>query len=124
MITDASVRAVVGVLIAEGRKLKAGSTLLKGQAQVVDRRPTLTATAEADVVVEVHPALNTLLPSEIEALRHAISPDLLKQMGWTINEKNGRVSKGAQPIFRPGFGTAINKVLTACQGSNNRPLKA
>lgn len=75
-------------------------------------------------MVEVLPVLANLLPSEIEALRHAISPDLLKQMGWTLNEKNGRVSKGAQPIFRPGFGTAINKVVAACQSSNNRPLKA
>lgn len=117
MISDASVRAVVGVLIAEGRKLKAENTLLKGQAQVVvDRRPQLATAAQSAAVVEVLPALDALLPSEIDALRHAVSPDFLEQMGWTLNAKNGRISKGTQPIFRPGFGTAIKKVLDACQG--------
>ena len=125
MISDASVRAVVGVLIAEGRKLKAENTLLKGQAQVVvDRRHALAPASKGPAVVEVLPALDALLPLEIDALRHAISPELIEQMGWTVNEKNGRINKGTQPIFRPGFATAIRKVLDACPGGPSQRLKA
>ena len=114
MITDASVRAVVGVLIAESRKMKAENTLLKSQTQVVvDRRPTLSPASKTADVVQVLPALEMLLPSEVEALRHSISAEFLEQMGWTLNEKNGRISKGTQSIFRPGFGTGIKKVLDA-----------
>ena len=113
MIDDASVRAVVGVLIAEGRKLKAENTLLKGQAQVViDRRPVGAGSAPP-TVVQVLTAVDTLLPSEVDALRHALSPEHLEQMGWKLNEKNGRITKGATSIFRPGFGTAIKKVIEA-----------
>lgn len=113
MIDDASVRAVVGVLIAEGKKLKAENTLLKRQAQVViDRRP-VGATQTPSSPAQVLTAVDTLLPSELDALKHAISPEHLEQMGWSLNEKNGRITKGPISIFRPGFGTAIKKVLAA-----------
>lgn len=113
MIEDASVRAIVGVLIAEGKKLKAENTLLKTQAQViVDRRPGRVDTAPSKAVQVITP-VDTLLPSEVDALRHAISPEHLEQMGWSLNEMNGRVTKGAASIFRPGFGTAIKKIIEA-----------
>jgi hypothetical protein len=116
MIDDASVRAVVGVLIAEGRKLKAENTLLKGQAQVViDRRPVGAMQAPSPAV-QVLTAVDTLLPSELDALKHALSPEHLEQLGWTLNEKNGRITKGTVSIFRPGFGTAIKKVIEASGG--------
>jgi hypothetical protein len=113
MIPDASVRAVVGSFLAENRKLRAENTLLKSQVQVViDRRPN-SAAAQPESGVQVLPPMSTLLPLEIDALRHAISEELLTKMGWVIDAKTGRVSKGGHAIFRAGFATAIKKVLKA-----------
>lgn len=113
MIDDSTVRAVVGTIIAQNRKLLRENITLKSQAQVViDRRPvTEVAASSSETRVEVLPALSTLKPLEIEALRHAISEDLFGNMGWTVDKKTGRVSKGGLAIFRPGFVTAIQKVL-------------
>jgi hypothetical protein len=113
MIPDAAVRALVGSFLAENRKLKAENMLLKAHSNVViDRRPPSALSASpSSARVQIIPPLSTLLPMEVEALRHSISDDLLKNMGWTVDAKNGRVSKGSHAIFRPGFATAIKKVL-------------
>lgn len=115
MIPDAAVRAVVGSFLAENRKLKAENGLLKIQANVVvDRRPaSVLPASQSSTEVQVMLPLSTLLPLEIDALRHAISDELLKTMGWTVDAKTGRVSKGGYSIFRAGFVTAIKKVLDA-----------
>lgn len=61
------------------------------------------------------PPLSTLMPLEVDALRHAISDEQLKNMGWTVGAKTGRVSKGGHAVFRAGFATAIKKVLDAAR---------
>ena len=118
MIPDAAVRILVGGFLAENRKLRAENTMLKTQVQVViDQRPASPlSTNQAQQGVQVLPALSTLMPLEIEALRHAISDELRNKMGWTIDAKTGRVSKGGHAIFRPGFAIAIQKVLDAARG--------
>lgn len=115
MIPDAAVRALVGSFLAENRKLKAENMLLKTQANVViDRRPAIALSGSpTSTVVQLMPPLSTLMPLEVDALRHAISDEQLKNMGWTVDAKTGRVSKGGHAIFRAGFATAIKKVLDA-----------
>lgn len=115
MIPDAAVRALVGSFLAENRKLKAENILLKTQANVViDRRPaSALSVSPSSTGVQVLSPLSTLMPLEVDALRHAISEELLKNMGWTVDAKTGRVSKGGHAIFRAGFATAIQKVLDA-----------
>lgn len=113
MIADAAVRALVGSFLAENRKLKAENMLLKMQANVViDRRPVSALSGSpSSTVVQVIPPLSILMPLEVDALRHAISDEQLKNMGWTVDAKTGRVSKGGHAVFRAGFATAIKKVL-------------
>ena len=115
MIPDAAVRALVGSFLAENRKLKAENMLLKTQTNVViDRRPTIAQSEPpSPTMVQVLPPLRALMPLEVDALRHSISDELLKNMGWSVDAKTGRVSKGGHVIFRAGFVTAINKVLDA-----------
>lgn len=115
MISDAAVRAVVGSFLAENRKLKKENTLLKTQAQVViDRRPLSASSApQYHDAVQVLTSLSVLMPVEIEALHHAISDQLFNKMGWVEDAKTGRVTKDSNAIFRPGFVTAIRKVLNA-----------
>ena len=117
MIPDAAVRALVGSFLAENRKLKAENMLLKTHANVViDRRPAsaLSGLTSATVVQVMQP-LSTLMPLEVDALRHAISDEQLKNMGWTVDAKTGRISKGGHAVFRAGFATAIKKVLDAAR---------
>lgn len=117
MIPDAAVRALVGSFLAENRKLKAENMLLKTQSNVViDRRPAIALSGSpASTVVQVMPPLSTLMPLEVDALRHAISDEQLTNMGWTVDAKTGRVSKGGRAVFRAGFATAITKVLDAAR---------
>lgn len=63
--------------------------------------------------VQVLTAMSTLLPLEVDALRHSISGELLTKMGWSVDAKTGRVSKDGHAIFRAGFATTIKKVLNA-----------
>jgi hypothetical protein len=115
MISDPVASALVGVHLAELRKMRAENTLLKMQAQVViDRRPpSALSRSPSQPEVQVLSPLSILLPLEIEALRHAISDDQMNKMRWAIDEKNGRVSMGQVAVFRAGFATAIKKVLDA-----------
>lgn len=112
MIDNPSARALVGVMIAENRKLKGENTLLKSQMQVsIDMRPNTQLTgANSKGIVQVLPAFNDLSPIEIEALEHAISDTLMEEQGWTQDE-HGRIKKGEHTIFKIGFVNAIRKVL-------------
>lgn len=115
LIADARARALVGSFLAENRKLKAENTLLKSQANIViDRRPAQASAAQLpQAPVQVLEPLSMLLPAEVEALQHAISDELMKQMGWTVDPKTGRVKQGSATIFRAGFVKAVEKVLAA-----------
>lgn len=113
MIQDAAVRAIVGSFLAENRKLKSENILLKKNSNVIiDRRPVaLPVSSLSSNGMEIILPLSSLMPLEVEALRHAISDDLMKNMGWAVDPKTGRVSKAGHVIFRAGFVTAIKKVL-------------
>jgi hypothetical protein len=58
--------------------------------------------------------LHTLTDSEINALRVAISDEVMHENGWTIDEYGGVNTKDYQ-IFKSGFVTAIKKVLKQVQ---------
>jgi hypothetical protein len=112
MIDDASVRAVVGVILAENRKLKGENTLLKQQANVVvDRRPQRGHVSVAESVEPSAAEVSSLLPIELDALGDAVSEEFLQRMGWTVDKKNGRVVAGNRNVYRPGYYTAIKKLL-------------
>jgi hypothetical protein len=115
MIADARVRALVGSFLAENRKLKAENALLKSSANIViDRRPPPPSGQQlTNAAAQAVEPIGTLLPAEVEALEHAISDELMKQMGWTADPKTGRVKQGATSIFRSGFVDGIKKVLAA-----------
>lgn len=122
-IADPVTRIVVEKLIRERNALKSEVNILKGQATVVvDRRPAgppashaTTQRTQSAVEVITGPSLNQI---EREALEHAMSPALWESEGWT-EEKHGRVVKQvagstrSRTIFKPGFVTAVRKVLAS-----------
>jgi hypothetical protein len=112
-ISDPAVRAIVGITLAENKKLRDEINLLKQNAQVViDRRekpinPRVITTAE----VPAQSIMEGLLPFEQEALKHAISDEFLAAQRWTKDE-NGRIkTRSGATLFKPGYIDAIQKVL-------------
>jgi hypothetical protein len=112
-IPDPAVRAVMGAVLAENRKLKGEVNLLKQSAEItIDQRPV-----QAAAKMQILPALTGVTDSEIEALRHAISDKLMNDEVWTIDEKGRILSKGGATIFKAGFATAIRKVLASIEAT-------
>jgi hypothetical protein len=99
-IPDPAVRAVIGPVLAENKKLKGEVNLLKRNAQIViDQRPTAGRAGEGKGGVQVVLA-GALTDTEKEALRHACSSKLLQDEGWHVDE-SGRVLSQIPPA-KPG----------------------
>ena len=102
-------KSLVGIILAENRKLKGEVSILKQATTLsIDLRPTNNVSQISSS--EDTGATFNLFPTELEALRHAISDELLKQEGWTTDSQ-GRIKAKSRQIFKPGFVTAIKKVL-------------
>ncbi|WP_148664569.1 gamma-mobile-trio protein GmtX [Herbaspirillum robiniae] len=119
-IADPAVRIVVAQLIRSYKLAQVELNLLKQNSNIkIDLRqkknsPVTGITADGTMTLEVSdgPKLN---PAEREALEHAISQQLWDMEGWA-EEKNGRVVKElasgrTRTIFKPGFATAIRRIL-------------
>lgn len=109
-ISEPTTKALVGMIIAENKKLKNENYLLKNQTCItIDmRNQNAHSSANSDVVI-VSP-LGELTDMEIEALKDAISDRLLKERGWTTDEQ-GRVKEKGFPVYKAGYVTAIKKIL-------------
>lgn len=111
-ISDPTIRALVGVILAENRKLKGENSLLKQKTVLsIDIRPTLRPILNSNENIEALPQLSKLLPSEITALKYAISDEFLNHQGWTTDDQ-GRIKVKGIPIYKPGYITALKKVLS------------
>lgn len=108
-ISEPTTRALVGMLISENKKLKRENSLLKEQTTfTIDMRPTNDISRNKDVVI-VEPSYN-LTDTEIDALRNAISNELMNHHGWTI-DNYGRVKENGIQVYKAGYVTAIQKIL-------------
>lgn len=117
-ISDPTIRALVGVIMAENRKLKGENSLLKRSTTLtLDMRPNNAPTLNPGGIIEITPPTYNLLPVEIEALKHAISEQFLKEQVWTPDEQ-GRIKHKGRPLFKVGFVTGIKKVLELVERSN------
>ncbi|HDR7623655.1 TPA: hypothetical protein QCX73_003311 [Bacillus mycoides] len=111
-ITDPTIRALVGVVLAENRKLKSENSLLKQQTKLTidmrhPTRPLLNTNEDAKVL----PQISNLLPLEITALQNAISDEFLKDWGFTTDEQ-GRIKYKGRTMYKAGYVTAIKKILS------------
>lgn len=109
-ISDPTAKAYVGMILSENRSLRNENHILK-IAEVTIYKPGLnglspSSVSNEELALPSHKLTNT----EIEALRHAISVELMKSQDWTTDER-GRVEKNGNRIFKPGFITAIKKIL-------------
>lgn len=112
-ITDPTIRALVGITLAENKKLKSENSLLKHQTSLtIDMRPQQNSSALQTSSVELIPQSETLLPTELSALEHAISDELFSYQGWTADAQ-GRVKNKGMQLYKAGYVTAIKKILSS-----------
>ncbi len=108
-ISDPTTKALVGMLMAENKKLKRENSLLKEQTTfTIDMRPVNDINPKKDGSI-IEPSYK-LTDTEIDALRNAISSEFLNHQGWTT-DNYGRVKENGIQIYKLGYLTAIKKIL-------------
>jgi hypothetical protein len=112
-IQDPAIRAVWSAVLAENKKLRGQVNLLKSNANIViDQRPVNKESEKLGQTTEFLPSVSSrLTPSEIDALKYSISPEFLNDQGWSSQENGRVVSSKGRAIYKPGYITAIQKVI-------------
>lgn len=106
-IENPALRSMMAGILAENRRMRREITLLKAEGnRVIDMRPQ-----SGQPPVQVLPASTDLFPSEIEALRHAVSVRVLKDEGWTTDAEGRVINEAGRVIFKPGYVSAIRKII-------------
>lgn len=115
-IEDPALRALIGCIVAERNRLRAGINTLRSRANIViDRRvlPGEVKAAQDGQIVQVLTTTEGLLPLEREALERAISPTFLEQEGWRVGTHGEIRNTNGRKLFEVGFATAIRKLISA-----------
>ena len=108
-IQDPTTKALVGMILAENKKLKNENHLLKSQTCfTIDMRSQNNSAMQNTVVITS--ALKELSDTEKAALKHAVSESFFKSRGWTV-EKNGRGKEKGTPVYNIGYMNAMEKIL-------------
>lgn len=110
-ISDPTIRALIGVILAENRKLKGENSLLKQNIKLtIDMRPPARPLLNANETTEALPQTSNLLPMEITALQNAISEEFLKEWDFTTDQQ-GRIKYKGRTMYKAGYISAIKKIL-------------
>lgn len=108
-IENPALRAMMSGILAENRKLRREITLLKAEGnRMIDMRSNSNSSRES---IQILPASFGLYPSEIEALRHAVSDRTRKDEGWSFDAEGRVLSDVGRVIFKAGYVSAIRKIL-------------
>lgn len=112
-IDDPAVRNLCLMAFAERDRIKTELNLLKSKTNiVVDMRPLRADFAKGANGFTIIEATAQLTESERTALMTAIDPKVLAQRKWNIGEAGEVVDDHNRFVFKPGFATAIQKILT------------
>jgi hypothetical protein len=109
-IEDPALRVVFGEIIRERNLFRSQLKVLKSQTEfVIDKRKYKRELKKIEVLPQSFArGLNEV---EQEALEDAISEQLFQKQGWQPFE-NGRIKdKDARHLYKPGYITAIKKIL-------------
>ncbi|MBK5246737.1 MAG: hypothetical protein JJE49_05625 [Peptostreptococcaceae bacterium] len=110
-VTDPTTRAMVGMILAENKKLKNENSLLKQHKTLtIDMRKSKDEVSSGGQNAVLVSPSHDLTEMEIKALREAISDDFMQHRGWTVDDY-GRVKEKGVQVYKPGYVSAIDKVL-------------
>lgn len=115
-IEKPEVRAILGSILAENRKLKREVNLLKhqvSQTAVLDLRGSPNGSTTPTPSGTLLPPAGSLTDREVAALRDAISPEKLADEGWSIDDQGFVVNENQRKIYSVGFVSAIQKLVSA-----------
>lgn len=110
-VNDPTVRALVGIILAENKKLKNENSMLKHQKVLtIDMRKSKDESYRTGQNNDVVTNSYNLTDTELKALNEAISDEFIQHRGWTVDDY-GRVKEKGVQVYKPGYVTAIKKVL-------------
>jgi hypothetical protein len=110
-VSDPTTKALVGMILAENKKLKNENSLLKQQTTLtIDMRKSKDEALEGNQNAFLLSPTHNLTEMEIKALRESISDEFMNHQGWTVDEY-GRVKEKGIPVYKPGYVSAIEKIL-------------
>lgn len=110
-VEDPTTRALVGMILAENKKLKNENSLLKQQTSLtIDMRKSKDESLGIGQNTVLVSASYNLTDTELKALREAISDEFIQHRGWTVDDY-GRIKEKGVMVYKPGYVTAIKKVL-------------
>ncbi|WPC68317.1 gamma-mobile-trio protein GmtX [Rhodoferax ferrireducens] len=118
-IPDPAVRAVMGAVLAENKKLRGEVNLLKAKTEVVIDQRTMSTNQSRDTI-QILPAFTGLTESETQALQHAISEKFMLDEGWTQDDYGRVLNTKGRAIYKVGYATAIRKIIGIAEGA--KPL--
>jgi hypothetical protein len=99
------------MILAENKKLKNENSLLKQQTTLtIDMRKSKDEALEGNQNAFLLSPTHNLTEMEIKALRESISDEFMNHQGWTVDEY-GRVKEKGIPVYKPGYVSAIEKIL-------------
>ena len=120
-IENPALRSMMAGILAENRQMRREITLLKAEGnRVIDMRPSRDAPREA---VQILPASTGLYPTEIEALRHAVSDRLLRDEGWMCDAEGRVLNEVGRVVFKAGYMSAIRKIIGEGETSRDSAAK-
>lgn len=117
-IPDPAVRAVMGAVLAENKKLRGEVNLLKANTEVVIEQRQATASQAKDMI-QILPAFTGLTETEKEALRYAVSEKFLHDEGWTQDDYGRVLNVKGRAIYKVGYVAAIRKILGLSENTNS-----
>jgi hypothetical protein len=109
-IPDPAVRAVMGAVLAENKKLRGEVNLLKANTELVIDQTQIKINPSKETI-QILPAFTGLTDSEKEALKHAVSERFLKDEGWTQDDYGRVLNAKGRAIYKVGYSTAIRKII-------------
>lgn len=110
-IQNPSIRAEVGLLLAEIKQLRGENRILKALNKdkiIIDRSMHIDNHTTSNI--EFIPNF-TLATAEKHALQQAINPQIIESNGWSIQKNGSILNENGRKIFEAYFVSAIKKVL-------------
>lgn len=109
-IFDISIKVMVLDLYCEKKKLESEMANLRMHLKpvTIDMRSTENTIAWNST----HEKCLELTQSEVIALKHSISEELLSMKGWSIDERGRILDENNRTIFKVGYGTSLKRIIS------------
>lgn len=123
-IEDPAVRSLCQMGLIERDKVRAELNMLKSKFElIVDMRPFGAGIAKGAASAAVIEPEAQLTDSERNALLAAIDTKSLAQRHWQLGETGEVLDQQGRFVFRPGFATAIAKILGKAHPSSDSGVR-